>query len=85
MRNVLFSRRTGALPLNGLHLPAFVGTNGFRATAKRQKRFEFVRDPVLLTVTRIPAHLIHAIEWGRDSATSPASSRRYSETRRHHE
>jgi len=62
MRNVLFSLRTRALLLDDLGLASFVGANGFRATAKRQMRLEFVRNHLLFTATRIAAQQNHAIE-----------------------
>jgi len=50
MRNVLFSLRTRALPLDDSGVPSTVGTNVFRATAERQMRLEFVRDHLLPSV-----------------------------------
>lgn len=75
MRNALFSLGTGSLPRDDLGIVSFGGTNGFRATAKRQMRLEFVRNLLLLTVTLITVQQNHAIEQGRDSASSPAFSR----------
>jgi hypothetical protein len=72
MRNVLFSQRTRALPLNDSRVPACDGTNGIRATVERHMRFEFVRGAMLPTATSIPALQMHAIEQGGDTATSPA-------------
>ena len=77
MRNVLFSLRTRTLLLDDLGLASFVGANGFRATARRQMRLEFVRDRLPVTRTRIAAWQNHALEWGSDSALSPAFLRRY--------
>jgi len=74
MRNVLFSLRTRALLLDDLGFASFVGTNGLRATAKRQMRLEFVRNLLLLTLTLIAARQNHAIELGRDTASSSAFS-----------
>ena len=62
MRNVLFSLRTRALLLDDLGLASFVGANGFRATAKRQMRLEFVRDRLQVAARVIAAQQSHTIE-----------------------
>lgn len=76
MRNVLFSLRHWALLLNEWGIAAISGTNGFRATANRQMRLEFVRDRLPVRRPLIAARQNHAVEWGSDCASSPEFSRR---------
>jgi hypothetical protein len=80
MHKVLFSQGTRAVPLNVARFPAIDGSSRFRATAKRQMRFDFVTNARPLAAISIRPPWSDAIELGCDSAASSDFRHRHAGT-----